>query len=87
MEWSGPEGPEMNPEERGLLAEPREMLTGLYGLLLCTSWLKWGERRRSLLQIGGHRAWNGEKTASQGGAELFTIENGPCKINRGFGGL
>ena len=33
MELSGPEGPEMNPKERRLLAWPREMLKGQYGLL------------------------------------------------------
>ena len=33
MEQSGLERPEMNPEERKRLAEPREMWTGLYGPL------------------------------------------------------
>ena len=27
------------------------------------------------------------KTASQGDAELFAIENGSCEINKGFRGL
>ena len=48
---------------------------------------KMGERRRSLLLLGGHVAWNGEEIASQGGGELFTIEEGLCEIKRGFGGL
>ena len=46
-----------------------------------------GERRRSLLLLGGHVAWNGEEIASQSGGELFTIEEGLCEIKRGFGGL
>ena len=46
-----------------------------------------GERQRSLLLLGGHRAWNGEEITSQGGGELFAIEDGSCEIIRGFGGL
>ena len=46
-----------------------------------------GERRRSLLLLGGRRAWNGEEITSQGGGELFAIEDGSCEINRSFGGL
>ena len=46
-----------------------------------------GERRRSLLLLGGRRAWNGEEITSQGGGELFAIEDGSCKINKSFGGL
>ena len=48
---------------------------------------KIGERRRSLLLLGGRRVWNGEEIASQGGGELFAIEDGSCEINRSFGGL
>ena len=33
MEQLGHEGPEMNPEERTLLAWPHEILKGRYGLL------------------------------------------------------
>ena len=50
-------------------------------------WLKWGERRRSLLLLGGRRAWNGDEIVVQGGSELFVIEDGSCEINRGFASL
>ena len=46
-----------------------------------------GEMRRSLLLLGGRGAWNDEEMASQGGGELFAIEDGSCERNRGFGGL
>ena len=46
-----------------------------------------GERRRSLLLLGGRRAWNGEEIALQGGGKLLTTEDGLCKINRSYGGL
>ena len=46
-----------------------------------------GERLRSLLLLGSHGVWNGEEIASQGGGELFAIEDGSCEINRSFGGL
>ena len=46
-----------------------------------------GERRRSLLLLGGRRAWNDEEITSQGGGELFAIEDGSCEIIRGFGGI
>ena len=46
-----------------------------------------GERRRSFLLLGGRGTWNGEEIASQGGSELFAIEDGSCKINKSFGGL
>ena len=43
------------------------------------------EMRRSLLLLGGRRAWNGEEFALQGGCELFATEDGSCEIIRGFG--
>ena len=46
-----------------------------------------GKRQRCLLILGGCGAWDGEEIASQGGDELFAIEDGSCEINRSFGGL
>ena len=43
MEWLGPEGPEMNPEERRRLVKPHEMLTGLFWAPLMCAMAEMGQ--------------------------------------------